>query len=491
MLASNPKETEIMRILFASSEAHPLIKTGGLADVSGSLPTALAALGHEVRLLLPAYAAVTRGRRWRKVGELVLAGQRQPVTLLQGKLPGTSLPVWLVDAPLYFDRAGDPYRAPDGHDWQDNHLRFGLFSRAIAALAEGSGPDGWRPDVLHCNDWQTGLAPALLADRPARPATVFTIHNLAYQGLFPLSALADLNLPGKLWNPEGLEFYGQLSFIKGGLAYADRITTVSPSYAREIRTPQFGYGLEGLLNHRAHVLSGILNGIDTEIWNPRTDTHLSLPYEPLDRPAKGHNRAALRAEFGLDDGHPGPLLGHIGRMVEQKGIDLIIATLEPLLADGRTQAVILGSGERRFEQVLERLAVRFPRQMGVRIGYDESLAHRIEAGADAFLMPSRFEPCGLNQMYSLRYGTLPVVRRTGGLADTVVDAAPETIAAGTANGFAFDAASADAFSAALERVVDTWAHPEAWTALMAVGAAQDFSWEHSAKQYLELYQSLL
>jgi starch synthase len=491
MNARNPEETRKMRILFASSEAHPLIKTGGLADVSGSLPVALAALGHDVRLVLPAYAAVTRGRRWRKVGELDIPGQRQPVGLLQGKLPGTPLPVWLVDAPLYFDRAGDPYRAPDGHDWQDNHLRFGLFSRAIAALAQGDGPNDWRPEILHCNDWQTGLAPALLAEQPDRPATVFTIHNLAYQGLFPLTALAELNLAGKLWNPEGLEFYGQLSFIKGGLAYADRINTVSPSYAREIRTPQFGYGLEGLLNHRSHILSGILNGIDTDVWNPRTDAHISQPYDPLDRPAKGHNRAALRAEFGLDDTHPGPLFGHIGRLVEQKGADLIVAALEPLLTDGRVQAVVLGSGEKRFEQTLERLAARFPQRLGVRIGYDEGLAHQIEAGADAFLMPSRFEPCGLNQMYSLRYGTLPVVRRTGGLADTVVDATSEALAAGTANGFAFDAASAMELGVALERVVDTWTHPQTWNALMAAGIAQDFSWERSAKQYIAMYESLL
>ncbi|APZ42092.1 glycogen synthase GlgA [Acidihalobacter ferrooxydans] len=479
-----------MRILFASSEAHPLIKTGGLADVSGSLAAALVEQGHDVRLILPAYAAVTRNHRWRELGTLTLPGVRGRLALLEGTLPGTDVTVWLVDAPLYFDRAGDPYRAPDGRDWQDNHLRFGLFSRVIAALAQGIGPTDWQPDILHCNDWQTGLAPALLADIPDRPASVFTIHNLAYQGLFPKSAFIELELPGALWATDGLEFYGQISFIKGGLVFADRLTTVSPTYAREIRTPQYGCGLEGLLNQRAEVISGILNGIDTHTWNPRTDRYISQPYEPTDRVAKGHNRAALRAEFGLDDSHPGPLFGHIGRMVEQKGIDLILAALEPLLASGRAQAVILGSGEQRFEQALQRLAARYPRQLGVQIGYDERIAHYIEAGADAFLMPSRFEPCGLNQLYSLCYGTLPIVHRTGGLADTVSDATPETLAAGTANGFVFDTSSTAGLAAALERAIEAWKQPELWATLMATGAARDSSWQRSAAEYETLYREL-
>lgn len=480
-----------MRILFASSEAHPLIKTGGLADVSGSLPQALAGLGHDVRLVLPAYPAIKRARRWKSLGTPSLDGKPSEWQLLSGTLPGTRLPVYLVDAPLYFERAGNPYRAPDGRDWQDNHLRFGLFGRAIAALAMGEADLRWRPELLHCNDWQTGLAPALLNGRAERPATVFTIHNLAYQGLFPPEALHELDLAQTLWRPDGLEFYGQLSFIKGGLVFADRITTVSPTYAKEILTPDFGYGLEGLLTHRVDVLSGILNGIDETAWNPRTDTHLPTPFDPLDKVAKRRCRASLCKALDLNESeHAPPLLGLIGRLVEQKGIDLVIAAIEPLLAQRRARAVILGSGERRFELALSALATRYPGRLAVRIGYDETLAHHIEAGADAFLMPSRFEPCGLNQMYSLRYGTPPLAHRTGGLADTIIDATPDHLAAGTANGFLFDAPSAEALGAGLERLLALWNTPD-WETLIRSGTRSDFSWTRSAQAYSTLYKSII
>ncbi|OBS08768.1 glycogen synthase GlgA [Acidihalobacter prosperus] len=479
-----------MRILFASSEAHPLIKTGGLADVSGSLPAALAALGHDVRLILPAYPAVRRQGRWQPLNTPAIDGAPTGTKLLSGTLPGTRLRVYLVDAPPYFERAGDPYRAPDGRDWQDNHLRFGLFGRVIAALGLNQAGLRWRPDVVHCNDWQTGLVPALLQGHPERPATVFTIHNLAYQGLFPAETLQALDLPEALWRPEALEFYGQLSFIKGGLVFADRITTVSPTYAREIRTPRFGYGLDGLLEHRAAVLSGILNGIDDDIWNPHGDRHLPASCDPTEVAARRRCRAQLCATVGLDDAPDAPpLLGHIGRLVEQKGTDLILAALEPLLAQGRVRAVILGSGERRFEQALTAMAGRHPERLAVRVGYDETLAHHIEAGADAFLMPSRFEPCGLNQMYSLRYGTPPLAHRTGGLADTVVDASPDNLAAGIANGFLFDTPSVKAFEHGLGRLLELWGTP-AWETLIRVGTQTDFSWTHSAQQYSNLYKSI-
>ncbi len=480
-----------MRILFASSEARSLIKTGGLADVSADLPTALSELGHEVRLVLPAYLDSKAKHAWKKLGTLALPPPFPPVEVLEGILPDSQVSVWLIDAPLYFDRAGNPYLSPDGHEWPDNHLRFGLFGQAIADLALGGAPTHWRPDILHCNDWQTGLAPALLSDRPHRPGCVFTIHNLAYQGLFPRSAFDELELPHHLWNPEALEFYGQLSFIKGGIAFADRLTTVSPTYAREILTPEQGGGLEGLLAKRANVLTGILNGIDTHLWDPRHDRFIAHLYDPTDRAAKAVNTSALRTALGLENIASLPLLAHIGRLVEQKGIDLILTALEPLLAAGRAQAVILGSGEKRFEQGLEKLAMRYPRMIATRIGYDEALAHRIEASADAFLMPSRFEPCGLNQMYSLRYGTVPIVRRTGGLADTVIDASPEALLEGKANGFVFDEISSAALSVAIERALDAWHKPDLWAALVAAGSACECDWRTRAREYVELYRRML
>lgn len=477
-----------MKILFATSEAQPLIKTGGLADVSGSLPTALKRLRQDVRLVLPAYpAACEAAGRLTRVAELTIPGADRPVGVLQGRLPGTRVPVYLIDSPLHFQRAGDPYRATDGRDWQDNDLRFALFARAVAALAMDEAGLDWRADILHCNDWQTGLAPALLHARPGRPATVFTIHNLSYQGLFPAEAMQRLGLPAGLWGPEGLEFYGRLSFIKGGLVFADRLTTVSPTYAREIQTPEFGYGLDGLLRHRGAVLRGILNGIDCKSWDPARDPHLPATYGPLELEPKRQNKRALQAELGLPTTDATPLLGHIGRLVEQKGIDLILQALPPLLRERRLQLAVLGSGEAIYEEGLRQLARAFPEQVGLHLGYNEALAHRIEAGADIFLMPSRFEPCGLNQMYSLRYGTPPVARRTGGLADTVADASESD----QATGFLFDAPDPRALRAAIERALALYAEPSAWRALQLRGMQQDHCWEHSARDYLAMYKELL
>ncbi|WP_455380360.1 glycogen synthase GlgA [Acidihalobacter prosperus] len=479
-----------MKILFASSEVYPLIKTGGLADVSASLPKALLKLGCDIRLVLPAYPAVRKQGRWKSLGRISLGKQSQEIRLLLGKLPDTDLPVYLVDAPIYFERAGDPYRAPNGVDWQDNHLRFGLFAMVIAALCMGEAGIRWRPDILHGNDWQTGLVPVFLNSQPERPATVFTIHNLAYQGLFPYQALNELGLPDEFWSPDALEFYGRMSFIKGGLVYADRITTVSPTYATEIRTSAFGCGLDGLLDYRSNVLHGILNGIEDSVWSPRIDSYLDTPYDPSDRLAKRRQRAFLCNEIGLDESENAPpLVGFIGRLVEQKGIDLILEAIAPLIARKQIRAVILGSGDKIFEQALISLASKHPKFMSVRIGYDESLAHRIEAGADAFLMPSRFEPCGLNQMYSLRYGTPPLANKTGGLADTIVDASPANIAAGIANGFLIETPSVEALSAGLQRLLNTWDTP-AWDNLIQAGIGNDFSWTHSAKAYMKLYKSI-
>ncbi|HEB98954.1 MAG TPA: glycogen synthase GlgA [Thiotrichales bacterium] len=480
-----------MKILFATSEAHPLIKTGGLADVSGALPRALRNLRHDLRLVLPAYRSVLeKVDDARPVATLEIAGAGEEVRLLETRLPHSQVKVWLVDAPACFDRPGNPYVGPDGHDWPDNAWRFAVFARALVEIARDRAGLGWRPDVLHANDWQTGLAPALLTLEPERPATVFTIHNLAYQGLFDRATFAALGLPAQWWHYEALEFHGQLSFIKGGLAFADQLTTVSPTYAEEICTPAFGYGLEGLLAHRREALTGILNGADYEHWNPGKDPHLPAHYNGRSLKGKAENKAALQREFNLPEEPGVPLLAHIGRLVEQKGVDLILDCL-PALMEKRLQLVILGSGEAGLETALREAAAAHPDRIGVRIGYDEPLAHRIEAGADIFLMPSRFEPCGLNQIYSLRYGTVPVVRRTGGLADTVVDATEESLRDGTATGFQFDAAEAGALQAAIERALGLYAQPPVWRRIQAAGMRQDFSWKKSARRYTEIYQRAL
>lgn len=480
-----------MKILFASSEVHPLIKTGGLADVSGSLPRALKKLRHDCRIVMPAYPeAKQKAGQLDCVASIDVPGISKPVEILQGYLPGTKIPVYFVDAPDYFDRAGNPYRAPNGGDWQDNHMRFGLFGRVIAALAMDEAGQEWKPDILHCNDWQTGLAPALIHDRHDRPAMVFTIHNLAYQGLFPLHAFHELSLPHHLWAPHFMEFHGQFSFIKGGLVFADRITTVSPTYAQEIRTQEYGYGLEGLLEYRSEILSGILNGVDTRTWNPATDRNLVANYSVNDLSGKAQNKLALQKAFGLPENASIPVLGHVGRMVEQKGIDLILQVMPELLDKHPIQLVLLGNGERHFEETAQQLREVFPDKVGIHIGYSEKLAHLVEAGSDLFLMPSRFEPCGLNQMYSLIYGTPPVVRRTGGLADTIVDATAETLADGSANGFSFEQPNADALSATIKRALACMAGVQCYETLIRNGMSLDLSWEHSARQYLTLYKEI-
>jgi len=477
----------VLRILMASSEAWPLLKTGGLADVAGSLPPALAALGHDVRLLLPAYPAALQaaaGEGIARVGGVELAGLA--VDILQTCLPGTQVAVWLLDYPPMFARPGNPYLQPDGRPWWDNEHRFALFARAVVALALDRVGLGWRPDVVHCNDWQAGLAPALLSQEPRRPATVFTIHNLSYQGLFPGSAFDALQLPESLRGYQGLEYHGQLSFIKGGIVYADRVNTVSPRYAREIQSGAMGCGLDGLLRHRGTRLSGILNGIDADVWNPATDPHLAQTYDRDHLTRKAANGEFLRRRMALPRTQQVPLIGFIGRLVEQKGVDWLLQAIDAL--GDRAHWVVLGSGERGFERALQERAQRLPQRIAVHIGYDETLAHQIEAGADLFLMPSRFEPCGLNQMYSLRYGTVPVVHAVGGLADTVVDCTAAALAAGTANGFCFAQPGPAALLEALERALAAFADAALWRRLQRAGMALDLSWRCSAHSYGRLYQ---
>lgn len=476
------------RVLFVVSEAHPLIKTGGLADVAGSLPPALKAQDCDVRVLLPGYPdAIKRAGMLKTIARLTLPGADAPVQLLEGLLPGTRVKVWLLDHPPAYGRPGNPYLNPAGHDWHDNAQRFALLAHAATRLALGDAGLAWQADVVHCHDWQTGLVPVLLSLAPRRPATVFTIHNLAYRGLFPHSTLAELDLPSTLWSHEALEFHGQLAFIKGGLVFADRINTVSPTYAIEIQTPEHGCGLEGLLSHRSDRLSGILNGIDEKVWNPTRDENLAAHYDARRLANKRLNKEALQREFSLPVAPERPLFASIGRLVPQKGVDLILDALPHLLARS-AQVVILGSGDAHYEHALLKQAHNYREHISVRIGFDEGAAHRIEAGADIFLMPSRFEPCGLNQMYSQRYGTVPIVRRVGGLADTVVDATPAMLAAGTATGFAFDG---DALIDATDRALALYRDPRTWTKIMRIGMRRDFGWRHSAKQYVALYETAI
>lgn len=482
------------KILFASSEVTPLMKTGGLADVSASLPMALKTQGQDVRIVMPAYRVTLQHIDDAVVvGSLKLNGHSAPVNILQTTLPDSDVLCWLIDSPEYFDREGGPYSDTTGKDWADNAARFALLCRAVVAIAQNQAGLDWMPEIVHCNDWQTGLVPALLSLQQQRPATVFTIHNLAYQGLFGREIFDILDLPDSLWQIDGLEFYGLLSFMKGGLVYADHITTVSPTYADEICDYEFGYGLEGLLKLRASQgrLSGIVNGIDTTVWDPAKDPAIAKNYSAATIRFKAANKLALQQHFALPDSPETLVIGLISRLVSQKGIDLSIQALDRLLSeDADIQLACLGSGEAGFEQELRVLRARYPDRVGLQLGYDEALAHQIEAGADVFLMPSRFEPCGLNQLYSLRYGTLPVVRNTGGLADTVVDASEANRKNNTATGFKFSAASSEALVEKIHEVIDLYSHPRLWRRMMLTAMLQDVSWAKSARRYLDLYQSI-
>ncbi|MDT8370524.1 MAG: glycogen synthase GlgA [Gammaproteobacteria bacterium] len=482
------------KILFASSEVHPLIKTGGLADVSASLPIALSESGQDIRIIIPAYRQCLEGlTEIRTVATIKLDGYYLPVEILQSTLPDTNVPLYLLHSPEHFDREGGPYSQAKGGDWEDNPARFALFSRAIAKLAINEAGLDWQPDILHCNDWQTGLAPALIADLDNRPATVFTIHNLAYQGLYSRDVFNALDLPESFWHSESIEFYDLMSFMKGGLIYADHVTTVSPTYAREICSYEFGYGLEGLLTLRSQQgrLSGILNGIDKHEWNPEQDHYLVKNFSAKTVRYKSDNKVALQNEYGLPQKDDVLLIGLISRLVSQKGIDISIAAISGLLhSNANIQLVCLGSGESHYEKDLRILRAHYPDKVGVHIGYDEGLSHRIEAGADVFLMPSRFEPCGLNQLYSLRYGTLPIVRNTGGLADTVVDATEQNRKDELATGFKFQASTPEALEQTLDAVIDLFQRPRIWRKMMMTAMMQDYSWDKSAEMYLALYHNL-
>jgi starch synthase len=480
-----------MKILLAASEMYPFVKTGGLGDVIGALPIELAQLGEEVRIILPAYPSCKNHLgKVTEVAQLQIELGAAPIRILEGQLPGGINPIWLVDSPPHFERSGNPYVDAKGRDWPDNAVRFATFCRAIIALI-GHPKLSWSPDIVHCNDWQTGLVPALLARQKSRPVTFFTIHNLSYQGVFPFEDFQSLQLPTDLWSPAALEFYHQFSFIKGGLVFADQLTTVSPTYAQEILTPEFGCGLDGVLRTRSNHLTGILNGVNYQRWDPTADTLIAQCYDKTCWHRKAINKLALQRHCGLREDTNSVVLGFVGRLVEQKGIDLILTLLPQLLLDPKNQFIFLGEGEQNYQDELRELAQRHPQQLGISISYDECLAHLIQAGADIFLMPSRFEPCGLSQLYALRYGTVPIVRRTGGLSDTVVDATEANLRQGRATGFAFEEATPAALLATIRRALTFYGQRSQWRQLALTGMEQDFSWHTSAKAYLELYRRVI
>lgn len=476
-----------MNILFAASEIYPIIKTGGLADVVGSLPQALRELGEDVRVILPAYRSVSAAldwpNEWLSLGDPLGMGEtRIGLTPPTRDLP----PLWLVDCPALFDRDGGPYLDAEGNAWADNHARFALLARAVAMVCDAGALMGWRPDILHAHDWHAGLAPAYLALRAGnRPSSVFTIHNLGYAGNFPGGHIAEVGLPPECFNADGVEFHGQLSFMKAGLRYSDHITTVSQTYAEEILTDDGGQGFAGLLRSRRDHLTGILNGIDTRIWDPASDKLIAQNFDADRLKDRTKNKTALLREFSLAEGGA-PLLGIISRLTVQKGLDLVLEAL-PAILDLGVQIVVLGSGERTIEQAFRLAEKTYPHQIAIRLTYDENLAHRIQASTDLLLVPSRFEPCGLTQLYALRYGNLPIVRRTGGLADTVIDI--DSSARGT--GFVFSEARSDALMVAIRRATELYGAPEKWHTAQRQAMKQDFSWGVSAGLYQSLYQDLI
>ena len=479
-----------MRVLFVTSEVAPLIKTGGLADVSAALPVALRALNIDVRILLPGYPQVLKALANLQVAAYfpALPGY-PPARLLVGTAP-SRVPIWIIECPLLYQRGGGVYQNEIGLDWPDNAHRFGLLSKIAALLSCAETPLEWKPDVVHCNDWQSGLVPAYLHFAEQAAPSVMTVHNIAFQGLFPPQLTAELGLPEQCFQSDGVEFYGQLSFMKAGLFYADHITTVSPTYAREIQTAELGFGLHGLLAHKRSTLSGILNGIDIKEWNPAADPYLASAYDAKNLKGKAANKKALQHSMGLQVDEHIPLFGMVGRFTEQKGLDLLLE-VAPLLVAMPAQLVLLGSGGAELERAALALAHQHPGKIAAFVGFDESLAHSIEAGADIFLMPSRFEPCGLNQLYSQRYGTPPIVHATGGLIDTVVDCNAASLLRGNASGFVFNSMDASSLVAVAQRAVAAYQDQKIWPALQRNCMNKDFSWRLSAAAYYDIYSKLL
>lgn len=470
-----------LRVLHVAAEIYPWLKTGGLADVVAALPVAQANAGAEVRLLLPAMPAIAEAVVGKRAifdcGPFMGAGK---IRVCRGRMRDSNLSVYLLEAPYLYTRPGGPYQAPSGQDWPDNLQRFALLSWVAAHLAAGEIDPKWQPDITHAHDWHAGLTPAYMSRHPLEKAkSVFTIHNLAYQGRFAGVNLSELALP-QAWMAPGaaLEFHGDLSFMKAGLTLADHITTVSPNYAKEIMTNEFGAGLDGVIRARESSLTGILNGVDYSLWDPGTDPRLIENFDAQQWDGKARCKAQLQALNGLTTDPSIPVFGVVSRMTQQKGLDLLLRAMDALLREG-AQLVLLGSGDRDLEQAFTHWAEQHPRAIGVRLGYDEDYAHRLIAGADALIIPSRFEPCGLTQLYAMRYGTLPVVRAVGGLADTVNE---ET-------GFCFRGGDTE-LADVLARTLACYRQPSRWQKKKQAAMSRDFSWSVAATEYLQLYSEL-
>ena len=477
-----------MKVLSVASEVFPLVKTGGLADVAGALPIALAPLGISMRTVMPGYPAVlgkTGGTR--VVAEIAdLLGK--PARLLFARHAGLEL--YIVDCPDLYERDGGPYVDATGKDYIDNWQRFAALCRVSSDLANGIDAD-WAPDVVHGHDWQAGLSPLYLKYSEVGPHTpsVLTIHNIAFQGQFSAQVFPSLGLPPAAFAVDGLEYYGDVGYLKGGLRTAWAITTVSPTYAEEILEPQFGMGLEGLIGERVHDLVGIVNGIDDDVWNPETDKHIAATYNGVNLARRAGNRAALEKRFGLA-ATDGPIFCVVSRLTWQKGIDLVIETADEIVAHGGKLAV-LGSGDPLLEEGMRAAAARHPGRVSIVFGYDEPLSHLMQAGADAILIPSRFEPCGLTQLYGLRYGCVPVVGRTGGLSDTIIDANGAALAAKVATGIQFSPVDRHGLSQALRRAFRLFEDRAAWDTIQKAAMKSDVSWQTSASQYASLYKTLI
>ncbi len=476
-----------MQVLAVTPEMFPLIKTGGLADVTGALPIALAGQGVTTRTLIPGYPVVMKAFKKRKALHQYAALQGGKASIYGAKVAGLDL--FVLDAPHLFDRAGGPYGDATGADWPDNWRRFAALSQAGADIAAGAIAN-YRPDLVHVHDWQAAMTLAYMRFGPAIGVpSVITVHNLAFQGQFGAGIFGELGLPAVAMGLDGVEYYGGVGYLKAGLQAAWAITTVSPTYAQEIRSAEFGMGLNGLVNMRGSDLYGIVNGIDVDIWNPETDAHLAATYSAKTLKARKANKSSVEKRFSLE--HDDSLiLCVVSRLTWQKGMDILTATLDGLVASGARLAV-LGSGDSALEGALLAGAARHRGRVGVVVGYDESLSHLMQAGCDAIVIPSRFEPCGLTQLYGLRYGCVPVVARTGGLADTVIDANEAALSAGVATGFQFEPANAGSLQHAVHRAVAAHADPEVWTSMQRQGMKSDVSWDRSARKYADLYRSLM
>lgn len=481
---------DTLEVLMVTPECYPLVKTGGLADVAGALPLALAGSAVRSSVLMPGYPGVAERLASRSTVATIGDLFGGPAEIVSGTTPD-GLEVWLVDAPHLYDRVGGPYLDASGRDWSDNHLRFGALGWVGAEIALGRlGPR--RPDLVHLHDWQSALTAAYLRYHSPddAPPSLLTIHNLAFQGVFDADALADLRLPDDAMEFGALEYWGRLSFLKAGVLWCDRINTVSPTYAREILGHECGMGFDGLLRGRGGDVSGIVNGIDESVWDPATDPNVPSPYSNRRLSAKAANRRALQTELGLATDATGPLFCVISRLTTQKGLDLLLEAVPRLVASG-AQLAVLGAGERWIEDGFRSAAAAHPAHVAAVIGYDEPLAHRLQAGADSIIVPSRFEPCGLTQLYGLRYGTLPLVARVGGLADTVIDANEAALRDGVATGFQFAPVTTEALAIAIDRAVELHADTAAWQRVQRRAMTRDVSWTLAARRYRALYDSIL